>query len=134
MTLLVRTDFGDPDGWRALFDELGGVDEDGLTELDFDRIEAEEPSLSSLVLDDRAFEFLRPGQVPAPVPPGTRFTMVALADEQTMTAPGRPLLVVDLHDTPGHAIRVPLNVAGSMACNLEIANMDFHEYHGFASK
>jgi hypothetical protein len=57
--------------------------------------------------------------------------MVALADDVTMADPARPLLVVDLYDTPGHAIRVPLNVVGAMACNLEIANMDFYEYDGF---
>jgi hypothetical protein len=131
VTLLVRTDFSDPDGWRALLDELGGVDEDNMTEIDFDRIEAEEPSLTSLVVDDRAFESLQPGQIPALVPPGTQFTMVALADDVTMADPARPLLVVDLYDTPGHAIRVPLNVVGAMACNLEIANMDFYEYDGF---
>lgn len=131
VTLLVRTDFGHPAGWRALLDELGGVDEDSMTALDFDRIERQEPSLTSLVLDDRAFESLQPGQVPALVVHGTEFTMVALADEVTMADPAHPLLVVDLWDTPGQAIRVPLNVVGSMACNLEISNMDFYEYDGF---
>jgi hypothetical protein len=132
VTLLVRTDFSDPVGWRALLDELGGVDEDNMTDIDFDRIEAQEPSLTSLVVDDRAFESLQPGQVPALVAPGAQFTMVALADDMTMADPARSLLVVDLYDTPGHAIRVPLNVVGSMACNLEISNMYFYEYDGFA--
>lgn len=131
VTLLVRTDFSDPDGWRALLSELGGVNERNMTEMDFDRLEDEEPTLDSLVVDDRAFASLQPGQVPALVPPGTHFTMVALADDVAMADPARPLLVVDLHDAPGHAIRVPLNVVGAMACNLEIANMDFHDYDGF---
>lgn len=131
VTLLARTDFRDPDGWRALLDELGGTDENNMTEVDFDRLGADQPTLTSLVVDDRAFEFVQPGQIPALVPPGTHFTMVALADDVTMADPARPLLVVDLHDTPGHAIRVPLNVVGAMACNLEISNMDFYEYDGF---
>lgn len=131
VTLLVRTDFGDPDGWRSLLDELGGVDEANMTKIDFDSIQAHESSLTSLVVDDRAFESLQPGQIPALVQPGTQFTMVALADDVTMADPAHPLLVVDLYDTPGHAIRIPLNVVGSMACNLEIANMDFYEYDGF---
>jgi hypothetical protein len=131
VTLLVRTDFGDAGAWQSLLDELGGVGKDNMTQIDFERIQAEEPSLTSLVVDDRAFESLQPGQVPALVPPGTQLTMVALADEVTMADPASPLLVVDLHDTPGHAIRVPLNVVGAMACNLEIANMDFFEYDGF---
>jgi hypothetical protein len=130
-TLLVRTDFSDPGGWHSLLDELDGVNDDNMTYMDFDRLEAQEPTLTSLVLDDRAFESMQPGQVPALVPPGTHFTMVALADDVTMAGAGRPLLVVDLRETPGHAIRVPLNVVGSMACNLEIFNMNFYEFDGF---
>jgi hypothetical protein len=131
LTLLVRTDFTDPNAWQALLDDLGGVNDDSTTEIDFDRLKAEEPTLSALVIDDRAFESLQPGQAPALVPLGKKFTMVALADGMTMADPARSLLVVDLYDTPGHAFRVPLNVVGSMACNLEIANMDFYDYDGF---
>lgn len=131
VTLLVRTDFGDPAAWRGVLDELGGVDEDGMTVIDFDKLQADMPTLTSLVLDDLAFESLQPGQVPALPPPGTEFTMVALADAVTMADPARSLLVVDLYDIPGQAIRVPLNVVGSMACNLEIGNMDFYDFNGF---
>lgn len=131
VTLLVRTDFGDPAAWQSLLDELGGVNGDNMTEIDFDLIQDDEPSLTSLVVDDPAFEFLQPGQVPALVQPDSEFTMVALADKVTMADPARSLLVIDLYDTPGHAMRVPLNVVGSMACNLEIANMDFSEFDGF---
>ncbi|MFI2206584.1 DUF6924 domain-containing protein [Streptomyces sp. NPDC020192] len=128
--LLVRTSFDDGDGWCALLDELGGADEDGWVgaDLDPDEIDVEHYPLTALVVDDRAFEGLLPGQVPALVPPGEHTTLVALAVARTFAEPGRPLTVVDLYDTPGQSAVLPCRMVGSMACNLEIANMDFHEF------
>ncbi|MEV5879387.1 hypothetical protein AB0L75_35220 [Streptomyces sp. NPDC052101] len=128
--LLVRTCFDDEDGWRALLDELGGTDAEGWVgaDLDPDEIDVEHYPLTALVVDDRAFESLQPGQVPALVPPGEHTTLVALADARTLTERGCPLTVVDLYDTPGQRAVLPCREVGSMACNLEIANMDFHEF------
>ncbi|MFG2947188.1 DUF6924 domain-containing protein [Streptomyces adustus] len=130
VALLVRTDFGDERGWRALLDELGGVDEDGFlgADPDFDEIDEDAFPLQALTVDDRAFEGLSPGQVPALVPPGEHTTLVALADARTFAGPGRPLTVVDLCDIPGHVAVLPSREVGSMACNLEIGNMDFHDF------
>lgn len=128
--LLVRTSFDDEEGWRALLDELGGVDEDGWVGADRqpDEIDVEHYPLTALVVDDRAFEGLLSGQVPALVPPGEHTTLVALAGARTFAEPERPLTVVDLYDTPGHSAVLPCRMVGSMACNLEIGNMDFHEF------
>ncbi|MGW2741349.1 DUF6924 domain-containing protein [Streptomyces sp. NPDC001450] len=128
--LLVRTSFDDEDGWRALLDELGGADEDGWVgvDLDPDEIDVEHYPLGALVVDDRAFEGLLPGQVPALIPPEEHTTLVALADARTFAERGRPLTVVDLYDTPGQTAVLPCRMVGSMACNLEISNMDFHEF------
>jgi hypothetical protein len=125
-TLLVRTDFTDDQGWRALMGALGESDENGRlpeSEASYDHID-----LSAFVVDDRAFEHLQAGQVPALVPPDEHTTMVALADAASMADPAHLLLVVDLYDTPGQAARIPLAEAGSMAVNLEIANMDFADF------
>ncbi|MEO3793077.1 hypothetical protein ABGB14_22930 [Nonomuraea sp. B10E15] len=127
LALLVRTSFDDEEGWRALLDELGGADEDGHVGMDEDAIDDDAP-LAALVVDDRAFEGLQPGEVPALVPPEEHTTLVALADGRTFAEPGRPLTVVDLYDTPGQSAVLPCRMAGSLACNLEIANMDFHEF------
>jgi hypothetical protein len=129
-TLLVRTSFDDEDGWCALLDELGGADEDGWVGADLnpDEIDVDNYPLTALVVDDRAFEGLLPGQVPALVPPEEHTTLVALADARTFAEPGRPLTVVDLYDTPGQPAALPCREVGSMACNLEIANMDFHDF------
>ncbi|MCP2342839.1 DUF6924 domain-containing protein [Actinomadura rupiterrae] len=131
MALLVRACFDDEDGWQALLAELGGVDEDGWvgSDLDVDQIDPDRFPLTALVVDDRAFEDLQPGQVPALVPPEEHTTMVMLADARTFGQDGdRTLTVVDLHDTPGQIAVLPWAEVGSMACNLEIANMDFHEF------
>jgi hypothetical protein len=133
--LLVRTSFDDEEGWRALLDELGGADEDGWVgaDVDPDEIDEEHYPLTALVVNDRAFEGLLPGQVPALVPPPEEHTeehttVAVLADARTFAEPGRPLTVVDLYDTPGQPAVLPYRMVGSMACNLEIANMDFHEF------
>ncbi|MQY03746.1 DUF6924 domain-containing protein [Actinomadura macrotermitis] len=127
VTLLVRTGFADEQGWRALMSALGEpADDEESDEGQY----YEEVEFCVLVVDDRAFEDLQPGQAPALVPPGRNTTMVALADATALAEPGHPLLLVDLYDTPGHAIRIPLAEAGSVAVNLELANMDFAEFDG----
>ncbi|MFF0203784.1 DUF6924 domain-containing protein [Streptomyces sp. NPDC005017] len=128
--LLVRTCFDDDEGWRTLLDELGGADELGWVgaDPDLDDIDVDHFPLTALAVDDRAYEGLLPGQVPALVPPEEHTTLVALADTRTFTRPGRPLTVVDLYDAPGHAAVLPCDQVGSLACNLDIANMDFSDF------
>ncbi|WP_433514207.1 DUF6924 domain-containing protein [Nonomuraea sp. CA-143628] len=138
--MLVRTSFDDEEGWRALLDELGGPDEDGWLGADLDADETDETDETdevvdadhypweALVVDDRTFEGLQPGQVPALVPPEKNPTLIALADARTFAESGRPLTVVDLYDTPGQPAVVPCRMVGSIACNLEIANMDFFDF------
>lgn len=134
-TLLVRTDFKNDEGWRSLLSALGSLDEDGYTEPGADGIDPDEVALFARVVDDPAFESLQPGQVPALVPTVGReeqhTTMVALADAETLADPAHRLLVVDLYDTPGQSLRIPFSGAGSMAVNLEIANMDFFDFENY---
>lgn len=128
--LLVRTRFDNDAGWRALLGELGGIDADGWVgaELDPDEIDVEHYPLTALIVDNPAFEGLQPSHVPALVPPVEHTTLVAPADARTFAEPGRPLTVVDLYDTPGRQAVLPCRDVGSMACNLEIANMDFSDF------
>ncbi len=119
--LLVRTSFDDEEAWQALLTELGAANE-------ADEIDVENPPLNAQVVDDRAFEGMQPGQVPALVPPKKQTTLVALADTRTFTGPELPLTVVDLCDTPGQPAVLPFRLVGSMACNLELANMDFRDF------
>ncbi|MGP3973109.1 DUF6924 domain-containing protein [Streptomyces sp. 8N114] len=125
VTLLVRTDFSDDRGWRALLAALGESDGDGQLPMGE---EFSDVDMCALVVDDRRFAHLQPGQVPALVPPAEHTTMVALADAATMADPAHPLFVVDLYDTPGQATRIPLAEAGLMAVNLELANVDFGDF------
>lgn len=128
--LLVRTCFDDEEGWRALLGELNGLDDESWVgaDVDPDDIDMDCYPLTALVVDDRDFEGLLPGEVPALVPPGEHTTLVALADAGTFAEPGRPLTVVDLYDAPGQTAVLPCHEVGSMACNLEIANMDFLDF------
>ncbi|MEU3527906.1 hypothetical protein AB0E62_29245 [Streptomyces sp. NPDC038707] len=130
-SLLVRTAYDDEAGWRALLDELGGIDEGGWIGPDpdaDDHPEADDYPWEAVVVDDPVYAGLQPGQVPALVPRGEHTTMVALADTGTFTRPGRPLTVVDLYDTPGHTAVLPCRRVGSMACNLDLGNMDFRDF------
>ncbi|GGM96977.1 hypothetical protein GCM10011578_017130 [Streptomyces fuscichromogenes] len=128
--LLVRTCFDDEAGWQALLGELGGTDAGGWVgaDPDPDEIDEDHCPLTALVVDDPVFVDLQPGQVPALVPPEEHTTLVALADARTFAAPGRPLTVVDLYDSPGQQAVLPCGEVGSMTCNLEIANMDFRDF------
>ena len=131
-TLLVRTDFTNEEGWTSLVSALVTLDDDGYLSPDADPAET---SLIARVVNDPAFDALQPGQVPALIPTVTRndhhTTMVALADAQTLTTPAHRLLAVDLYDTPGQSLRIPLSGAAAMAVNLEIANMGFYEYENY---
>ncbi|WP_242900791.1 DUF6924 domain-containing protein [Actinomadura terrae] len=128
--LLVRTCFDDEEGWRALLDDLGGPDGDGEVgaDLDPDEIDPDNYPLEARVVEDRRYEGLLPGEVPALVPREPHATMVALADARTFAEADRPLTAVDLYETPGQPAVVPFRVAGSMECNLSISNMDFHSF------
>jgi hypothetical protein len=134
-TLLVRTDFDNAEGWTSLLSSLGTLDEDGYPQPDADDTDPSDVDLFACVIDDPTFESLQPGQVPALIPTITKdaqhTTMVALADARTLADPAHHLLVVDLYDTSGQSIRISLSGAGAMAINLEIANMDFHEFENY---
>jgi hypothetical protein len=128
-SLLVRACFDDDAGWHALLADLGGAEKGRVgANVDFDEIDVERYPLTARVVDDRAFEGLWPGAVPALVPPERHTTLVALADARTFAEPGRPLTVVDLYDTPGQSAVLPHWMVGSVACNLELANMDFRDF------
>ncbi|MEV6072526.1 hypothetical protein AB0L82_38795 [Nocardia sp. NPDC052001] len=132
--VLVRTCFDDEPGWHALLDELGGTDDGWVgADLDPDEIDVDHYPLTAFVVDDRSFEGLPPGQIPALVPPPTahdreRTELVVLADPRTFAEPGHPLTAVDLDDTPGQPAVLPSRMVGSLAINLEISNMDFYEF------
>ncbi|MCF3961604.1 DUF6924 domain-containing protein [Streptomyces fuscigenes] len=144
--LLVRTSFEDEHDWQALLHELGGPDGNGMPGADTDRsvgggaaaeteaeAEAEENGTGhcpfpTLIVDDRRFEDLCPGQVPALIPTGADTVLVVLADARTFTRPGRPMTVVDLYDAPGQSTVLPWQKITTMAANLAIGNMDFNEF------
>jgi hypothetical protein len=136
--LLVRTSFDDEDGWRALLDEFGGANAQGRigVDLEWETDDMDDFPLYALAVDDRRFEGLCPGQVPALAPPADSSadeyvgsaSLVLLADARTFSEPGGPLTVVDLFETPGRSTVVARPHVAGMVCNLSIANMDFSDF------
>ena len=115
-TLVVRTDFADPDAWarvcRAVAEPPGG-----------DLISA-----AFTFVDDPANAGLSPRRVLEMVPTRPSHAMVALADTVTMASPHLPLLVVDLVDDPGGTFRSAPEVLWHVANNLFVAPGYFHQY------
>ncbi|MDR7275090.1 DUF6924 domain-containing protein [Catenuloplanes atrovinosus] len=115
-TLVVRTDFADPDAWARVR-----------------RAVAEPPgrdliSAAFTFVDDPAHAGLSPRRALELVPPRPSHPMIALADSVTMSSPYLPLLVVDLADDPGGTFRSAPEVLWHVASSLFVAPGYFHEY------
>jgi hypothetical protein len=117
--LIVRTDFSDQEKWEAVCAALGEPDEDGFIEEFMDQVE---------IIDDIAYRDLTPQQIVALVPDGYDDPIVTVADKMTIGSAEMPILVIDLVDERGRAMRVIPAELPSIQANLSIANMDFYEF------
>ncbi|MEU8800472.1 hypothetical protein [Spirillospora sp. NPDC048819] len=114
-TLLVRTDFHDPEKWKALQATIDTPNEDGFM-------------ASARVLDDPAYQDLSTEQILALVPDAPGYRLLTVVDKTTVGSPEMPLLVIDLLEEPRGEIRVIATEFWSIENNLSLANMDFHEF------
>lgn len=112
-SLLIRTTYGNDDGFRTLVGAATreyGVD--GFA-ADFVPVEADELDGATpeqlVALDGHAW-------------------VVFVADEQTLIDDEPTLLVLDRHEEPGRSFRVTLPAAWSVENNLRLANMDFVDF------
>jgi uncharacterized protein DUF6924 len=113
--LVLRTDFSDDAAWAEVCDRI------------------RDPSLDDFranvdCVSDRAFEGLRPAEVPELLRPASRHTFLFLVDTRTITDPEHPVVVVDLYDEPGKSFRVIPSEMWGVENNLSLANMDFQEF------
>ena len=77
------------------------------------------------VVEDRALDGVTPDEL---VALGRFSWFVFAADERTLTDPEMPLLALDLNREPGRTFRVsPANLS-TVAVNLDLFNMDFHNF------
>ena len=123
--LLVRTDFSDEAAWAALLEELAS--DEFFDDADIHPVQ------------DRGWEGADPDEVLAAVPDLDRTRLFYLADRETMTQRGHPLLVVnttlpaagpDYEPVEGasRTLRATAAAVWSLHLNLEIANVSWEEY------
>jgi len=112
---VVRTDFGDQAAWDELRTVVTTPNED-------DFVAAVE------FVEDRAYADLTIEQVTALVSDDVGHPILVVADRDALGAAGLPLLVVDLREQRGRAIRVVAAELWGIENNLSLANMDFHEF------
>ncbi|MFI5841698.1 DUF6924 domain-containing protein [Catenuloplanes sp. NPDC051500] len=115
-TLVVRTDFADPDAWDRVRKAVAYPPGGDLV------------SAAFTFVDDPRYAGLSPVSALELVPRRPAHQMVALADTVTMATPDRPLLVVDLIDDPGQVFRSAPEVLWHVASSLFVAKGYFHEY------
>ncbi len=123
--LLVRTDFSDEAAWASLLEELAS--DEFFQDADIHPVQ------------DRGWEGADPDEVLAALPDLDRTDIFYLADRETMTQPGHPVLVVnttlpaagpDYEPVEGvsRSLRATAAALWSLHLNLEIANLSWEEY------
>ena len=116
MVLVLRTHFSDQRTWQALCAAIQApVGDYGFrASVDF--------------VDDARNSGLGPDQLLGRFAKGGEQTFVIVADDETMSHPEHPLLVVDLYTERGRAFRAAPSAIQAIENNLSIANMDFREF------
>jgi hypothetical protein len=113
----LRTDFADDAAWHSLRAAIEVPSEEGfLAHLEF--------------ISDSAYDGLTVQQLLQLLPKGADHnqSIAFLADQRALTDPERPVLVVDLYDSPGRTFRVIPTEMWSVENNLSISNMDYSEF------
>ena len=114
-TPLLRTGFADETEWETLWAAVTTPNEDDFV------------AVVSLV-NDRAFADLTTEQLLALAPEDYGHSILIVADEFALASAELPLLVIDLHDERGSAIRVVATELWGIENNMRLANMWFHEF------
>jgi len=112
-SLVVRTDFSDDGAWRNL-----------QTAID----ERNKYPVATYVSDPEYANVAIRTLVDIDAIAESKAYYLFLADTIAMSAPGWPLLAVDLADQPGRTFRVPARWYGGVSANLCIANLDFADF------
>ncbi|MFE8950377.1 DUF6924 domain-containing protein [Streptomyces sp. NPDC007856] len=116
-TLLIRTDFSDEEAWQAVCTAITTPNEDEF--------------LADLhIVDDPAYRDLTVDEL-ASLAPEDEYLLI-VADRTALTAPGMPLLVLQLDEEDaqehGRDLRVVAEELWGIENNLRLANMDWWEF------
>jgi hypothetical protein len=118
--LLIRTDFSDQSAWQKLTKAAS---------------EPADPFLFTLeIVDDRANSGATVEQVLAALPADYPHSFIVIADDDAISQPDYPLLVVDLCEERGRQFRAIAAQVAAIDNNLSIANMDFEEFAGLVDE
>lgn len=129
--LLIRTDYEDDDAWAAVVAEAA-------------RSSLAGDPVATLTVSDPGWAAASVDEVLAALPPGDFWEAVFVADAQTMTAPGHPLLAVstsipapsvDYEPEEGvtREFRATADTVADMHVNFQVANMSFEEFSTWAN-
>jgi len=114
-SLVLRTDYSDPAGWREMRRRIEAVSDEGfraqVAYFDDDR-------LAGALFEDLI----------ALVRRGPFRTFFFVVDGETVEHTEHPVLVVDLHEEPGRTFRVVPAQMWGVENNLSLSNMDFSEF------
>lgn len=114
--VLLRTDFSDDAAWASLSKAAQAPSEEGF--------QANVDGIS-----DRSFDGLTVEQLVHVARSGaSRHPFAFIADRHTFTDPERPVLVVDLSDTPGRTFRVIPSQMWAVENNLSLGNMESSDF------
>lgn len=114
--LLVRTYFGDDVGWDALKAEISEGSEEGF----FANLE---------YVDDRQFEGFTPEALQDAHPHrADGWDVMYVADEQAITSPVHPLLLVRVGSTEDLPFRCRADLLHEVDANLSLANLDWDDF------
>jgi hypothetical protein len=135
-TLLVRTHFGDPAGWEAVCDEIQQpAAEYAAGFAVFAEINAmlgqdvgEGPRANVTIVDDVAFAGLTPEQLIGRLRPDSRQVLLLVVDQECVTKPDHPILVVDVFVRKGRTFRAAPSQVQAIENNLSIANCDWEDF------
>ena len=112
--LLVRADFSNQKAWKGLL---------------ADAQEPADPFICNLeIIDDRANNGVTAEQIMTALPHDYPHSFIVIADGESMSQPGYPLLVVDVLDEAGRRFRATASAIACIDNNLSIGNMDFEEF------
>jgi len=125
--LIVRTDHTDDDAWEALVAAVRAPVPDGGSYENEEDAEFFHAYVD--VLDDPRYAGATMEQLLSLVPPDYSHSFLMVADRTALGDPRFPLLVVDLHETPGLSFRAAPAAIQAIENNLSISNMDFSDFY-----
>ena len=112
--LVLRTDFSDDEAWRSICAAIQQPVGEFRAYVDF--------------ISDPAYKDLAAETLVSLIPANSQHTFIFVVDHVTLSAPERPILVIDLFAERGRTFRAIPSEMWGVENNLSLANMDFADF------